>query len=43
VPTPSEQVVYATASSAGTVSVVSVRVGARVTAGQPLATLRAEQ
>jgi multidrug resistance efflux pump len=43
VPTPSEQVVYATASSAGTVSIVNVRVGARVTAGQPLATLRAEQ
>jgi multidrug resistance efflux pump len=41
--TPSEQVVYARASSAGTLSVVNVRVGARVTAGQPLATLRAEQ
>ncbi|HWS89988.1 MAG TPA: hypothetical protein VN282_23670 [Pyrinomonadaceae bacterium] len=41
--TPPEQVVYATASSDGTVSAVSVRPGARVTAGQPLATLRAEQ
>ncbi|HEX8557765.1 MAG TPA: biotin/lipoyl-binding protein [Pyrinomonadaceae bacterium] len=38
---PSEQVVYATASSDGTVSAVSVRAGARVTQGQPLATLRA--
>ena len=42
-PKPSEQVVYATASSDGTVSAVSVRAGARVNAGQPLATLRAEQ
>jgi membrane fusion protein (multidrug efflux system) len=42
-PTSSEQVVYATASSEGTVSAVSVRAGARVTAGQPLATLRTEQ
>ena len=42
-PAPSEQVVYATASSDGTVSAVSVRAGARVTAGQPLATLRAGQ
>jgi multidrug resistance efflux pump len=41
--TPTEQVVYALASSAGTVSAVSARVGARVAAGQPLATLRAEQ
>jgi multidrug resistance efflux pump len=41
--TPAEQVVYARASSAGTVSVVNARVGARVTAGQPLATLRADQ
>lgn len=41
--TPLEQVVYAVASSAGTVSAVSVRAGARVTAGQPLATLRSEQ
>jgi membrane fusion protein (multidrug efflux system) len=40
-PAPSEQVVYATASSDGTVSAVSVRPGARVSAGQPLATLRA--
>jgi multidrug resistance efflux pump len=42
-PTPAEQVVYAVASSDGTVSAVSARVGARVNAGQPLATLRAEQ
>jgi multidrug resistance efflux pump len=39
--TPAEQVVAARASSAGTVSVVSVKQGDRVTAGQPLATLRA--
>jgi multidrug resistance efflux pump len=42
-PTPSERIFYATATSDGTVSAVSVRPGARVTAGQPLATLRAEQ
>jgi multidrug resistance efflux pump len=41
--TPLEQVVYATASSDGTVSAVSIRPGARVTAGEPLATLRSEQ
>lgn len=40
---PLEQAVYAVASSDGTVSAVSVRPGAHVTAGQPLATLRAEQ
>ena len=40
---PSENVVYANATSDGIVSVVSVRPGARVTAGEPLATLRAEQ
>jgi biotin carboxyl carrier protein len=40
-PPPREQLVTAVASSAGTVSVVSVRVGDRVQAGQPLATLRA--
>ena len=39
----SEQVVTAQASSAGTVSVVSAKVGDRVTAGQPLATIRAGQ
>jgi multidrug efflux pump subunit AcrA (membrane-fusion protein) len=38
---PSEQIVVASASSAGTVSAVSARVGDRVNAGQPLATLRA--
>ncbi|HZH29421.1 MAG TPA: hypothetical protein VEY11_01395 [Pyrinomonadaceae bacterium] len=37
---PSEQIVAAEATSAGTISVVSARVGDRVTAGQPLATLR---
>lgn len=42
-PAPSEQVVYATATSDGTLSAVSARPGARVAAGQPLATLRAEQ
>lgn len=40
---PAEQVVYATATSDGTVSAVSVRAGARVTQGQPVATLRAGQ
>lgn len=38
---PSEQTVTARATSAGTVSAVSARVGQRVVAGQPLATLRA--
>jgi multidrug resistance efflux pump len=38
---PSEQLVTANATSAGTVSAVSARVGQRVNAGQPLATLRA--
>ncbi len=40
-PPPREQLVTAVASSAGTVSVVNVRVGERVKAGQALATLRA--
>jgi len=40
-PPPREQLMTAVASSAGTVSVVSVRVGDRVKAGQPVATLRA--
>lgn len=40
-PPPREQLVSALASSAGTVSVVNVRVGERVKAGQPVATLRA--
>jgi len=40
---PAERIVAAEATSAGTVSVVSARVGDRVTAGQPLATLRAVQ
>jgi multidrug resistance efflux pump len=40
---PLEQIVVARASSAGTVSAISARVGDRVTAGQPLATLRADQ
>jgi multidrug resistance efflux pump len=38
-----EQIVAARASSAGTVSVINAQVGQRVTAGQPLATLRADQ
>jgi len=37
---PSEKLVAATATSAGTVSVINTRVGERVKAGQPLATLR---
>lgn len=39
--TPKEQIVVARASSAGTVAIISARVGARVTSGQPVATLRA--
>jgi membrane fusion protein (multidrug efflux system) len=42
-PAPTEKLVVAAATSAGTVSIVSARVGDRVTAGQPLATLRATQ
>lgn len=38
-----EQIVTARASSAGTLSAINARVGQRVAAGQPLATLRAEQ
>jgi multidrug efflux pump subunit AcrA (membrane-fusion protein) len=38
---PAEQIVAARATSAGTVSAISARVGERVTQGQPLATLRA--
>jgi membrane fusion protein (multidrug efflux system) len=41
-PTPVEQLVVARASSAGTVAAISARVGDRVSAGQPLATLRAD-
>jgi multidrug efflux pump subunit AcrA (membrane-fusion protein) len=41
--TSTEQLVTAQASSAGTVSVINAKVGDRVTAGQPIATLRAEQ
>jgi biotin carboxyl carrier protein len=40
---PAEQTVTARATSAGTVTAVSARVGDRVNAGQPLATLRADQ
>lgn len=40
---PREETVAARATSAGTVSAISVRVGDRVTAGQPLATLRADK
>ena len=39
---PTEQLVTARTSSAGTVSAISIQPGQRVTAGQPLATLRAE-
>lgn len=39
---PRERIVIASATSAGTVSVVSARVGDRVTSGQPLATLRTD-
>jgi multidrug efflux pump subunit AcrA (membrane-fusion protein) len=39
---PTEQIVAARATSAGTVAAISVQVGARVTVGQPLATLRIE-
>jgi multidrug resistance efflux pump len=41
-PVPSEQTVFARATSAGTVSVVNTRVGEHVAAGQALATLRAD-
>ena len=40
---PREQLVSATTSSAGTVTVISVRPGDRVTQGQPVATLRADK
>ena len=43
VPAPAERIVVARATSAGRVAVVSVREGDAVTAGQPLATLRAEE
>ena len=39
---PREQIAIARATSAGTVSVVSVRAGDRVASGQPLATLRTD-
>jgi multidrug resistance efflux pump len=39
---PSERIVAARATSAGVVSVLNARAGERVTAGQPLATLRAD-
>lgn len=42
-PAPREQLVTADATSAGVVTVISVRPGERVTQGQPVATLRAEQ
>lgn len=42
-PAPSEQTVTANASSAGTVRVISARVGDTVTNGQVLATLRADK
>lgn len=40
-PSPAEQIVAARASAAGTVSALNTRVGERVVAGQPLATIRA--
>lgn len=43
VATPSEEIVIARAPSAGTVRVINTRIGEYVAAGQPLATLRAEQ
>jgi multidrug resistance efflux pump len=42
-PAPRQETVSAAATSPGTVSVIAVRVGERVTTGQPLATLRADQ
>src|SRR6266850_837603 len=42
-PAPRQESVSAVATSPGTVSVIAVGVGERVTAGQPLATLRADQ
>lgn len=42
-PAPREQLIAARASSNGIVSAISARVGDRVSAGQPLATLRAGQ
>ena len=41
-PAPREKIIVAIATSAGTVSVISARVGDRVTSGQPLATLRTD-
>jgi multidrug resistance efflux pump len=41
-PTPAAPLVIARASSTGTVAAISARVGERVSAGQPLATLRAD-
>ncbi len=40
---PTEQIISARATSAGTVSIINVRPGQHVTEGQPLATLRAGQ
>jgi multidrug efflux pump subunit AcrA (membrane-fusion protein) len=40
---PSEQLIVARATAAGTVSAINARVGQQVTAGQPLATLRSGQ
>jgi multidrug resistance efflux pump len=42
-PAPRQENVSAVTTSAGTVSVIAVGVGERVTVGQPLATLRADQ
>lgn len=40
---PREQIVTANASSAGTVRIISARIGDKVQAGQPLATLRSDE
>jgi multidrug resistance efflux pump len=40
--TPTERIVAARATSAGTLTVLNARIGERVAAGQPLATLRAD-
>jgi multidrug efflux pump subunit AcrA (membrane-fusion protein) len=40
-PAPREQIVIASATSAGTVSAIAARVGEKVKSGQPLATIRA--
>ncbi len=41
IPTPAEQIIVIPASAKGTVSAINTRIGERVIAGQPLATIRA--